>query len=184
MKQYAKALHYQQKIDNVLKKLSTSADGNMAALSMQAGNYEKAVEIQEKAVPQNKSEFILTYQSTVELSFNMGEYSKAFESMKNTFQPIHPNFGMYHKNMALLYYDMKQYSKARQHFEKVLDLIQKLFPSNYVELLVYSSRICEIYIEMSDSFKAQTTFQQCMRIEQLAAAINMQTYGWEDYIVQ
>ena len=98
MKQYAKALHYQQKIDNVLKKLSTSADGNMAALSMQAGNYEKAVEIQEKAVPQNKSEFILTYQSTVELSFNMGEYSKAF---------------------------------------------------NYVELLVYSSRICEIYTDLA-----------------------------------
>ena len=74
---------------------------------MQTGNYGKAV-------PQNKSELILTYQSTVELSFNMGEYSKAFESMKNTFQPIHPNFGMYHKNMALLYYDMKQYSKLCQ----------------------------------------------------------------------
>ena len=106
MKQYAKALRYQQKIDNVLKKLSTPADGNilasnyrnMAALSMQTGNYGKAVEIQEKAVPQNKSELILTYQSTVELSFNMGEYSKAF---------------------------------------------------NYVELLVYSSRICEIYTDLA-----------------------------------
>jgi len=164
MKQYAKALHYQQK-------LSTSADGYILA--------------------SNWPHFLCRQATTEKLclkikvnSFNIGEYSKAFESMKNTFQPIHPNFGMYHKNMALLYYDMKQYSKARQHFEKVLDLIQKLFPSNYVELLVYSSRICEIYIEMSDSFKAQTTFQQCMRIEQLAAAINMQTYGWEDYIVQ
>ena len=106
MKQYAKALHYQQKIDNLLKKLSTPVDGNilasnyrnMAALFMQAGNYGKAVEIQEKAAPQNNSELILTYQSTVELSFNMGEYSKAF---------------------------------------------------NYVELLVYSSRICEIYTDLA-----------------------------------
>jgi len=95
MKQYAKALHYQQK-------LSTPADGYILA--------------------SNWPHFLCRQATTEKLclkikvnSFNIGEYSKAFESMKklyellqNTFQPIHP------KNMALLYYDMKQYSKLCQ----------------------------------------------------------------------
>jgi len=132
-------------------------------------------------VPQNKNDLIITYQSMTEITINMGEYSKAFECMKklnevlqNTFEPIHPSFVMFHKNMGVLYYDMRQYSKAREHFEKFLDLGQKLFPSNYADLLLCNSRICEIYVKMGDMFKAQTTFQQCMRIKQLAPAINMQ----------
>lgn len=190
LKQYANALEYLQKVNNILIRKSLPTNNpvlaqnyyDMATVYYQMIDYDqalifyqKSIEIQETVYPQDKCQLIMLYKNMFNLHECTGEYSKAIEIGNKLIELVKQSQSesneMY-SQLAEMYYRLKDYPTALKSFTNLLQIAENTLPYCYAHLLTFNSRIAEIYFLLGQPNQAEQSFAKCQDILQVCPNLN------------
>jgi tetratricopeptide (TPR) repeat protein len=135
--------------------------------------HEKALEIEQKTLPENHPSLATSYNNIGSVYDNMGEYSKALsyyekalEIRQKTLPENHHDLATSYNNIGLVYNNMGEYSKALSYYEKALEIRQKTLPENHHSLAISYNNIGLVYRNMGEYPKAVSYYKKDLEIQQ------------------
>ncbi|CAF4593578.1 unnamed protein product, partial [Rotaria sp. Silwood2] len=141
--------------------------------------YERALDINEKTVPQNLPRLASSYNNIGAVYYNMGEYSKALSSYERSLEirkialpPNHPDLAGSYGNIGNVYRNMGEYSKALLYYEKDLEISQTTLPPNHPHLASSYGNIGNVYNNMGEYSKALSSYERSLEIWKIALPPN------------
>ncbi|CAF1648639.1 unnamed protein product [Adineta ricciae] len=135
--------------------------------------YEKALEIDKKALPSNHPDLAQSYNNIGAVYYNMAEYSKALSFYEKalgirekTLPSNHPDLATSYNCIGTVYTNMGEYSKALSFYEKALGIREKTLPSNHPSLATSYNNIGLVYMNMGEYSKALSFYEKALEIRE------------------
>ncbi|CAF4664648.1 unnamed protein product, partial [Rotaria sp. Silwood2] len=141
--------------------------------------YERALDIKEKAIPQNLPNLAASYGNIGNVYDSMGEYSKALSSYERSLEirkialpPNHPDLAGSYGNIGNVYSSMGEYLKALSYYEKDLEISQRTLPPNHPDFATSYNNIGLVYYNMGEYSKALSSYERSLEIRKIALPPN------------
>lgn len=167
--------------DNGSEKENTATlFNNLAGVQYAQGNYEKALEYNEKALQIMEKVLGLdhpytatAYNNTAEGYYAQGEYEKAFEYYEKALAirekvqgPEHPDTATTYNNTAGLYYVQGKYEKALEYFKKALAIREKVLGPDHLSTATSYNNIALVYSDQGEYEKAFEYYEKAIAIKE------------------
>lgn len=158
----------------------------MATLSSELNQYQKALEYYENALQiceevfgENHIETAVIYSNLGSLFQSMGKYDKAlsfFEKAikieENVVGENHLNTATSYNNLGSLYQDVEEYEKALPLFEKALKIQQELIGENHFDTAGSYNNIGMIYKQQKEYQKSLQYFEKALHVHKQVLSDN------------
>ena len=135
--------------------------------------YERALEIEQKNLPDNHPHLANTYNNIGLVYDNLGEFSKALSSHERALEirqkrlPVnHPDLATSYNNIGSVYKHMGDFSKALSFYEKDLEINKKSLPANHPDLATSYNNIGVVCEHMGQFSKALSSHELALKIKQ------------------
>ncbi|CAF2718673.1 unnamed protein product [Rotaria sp. Silwood2] len=141
--------------------------------------YQKALDIKEKSLSPNHSDFAAAYNNIALAYENMGEYSKAVSSYERSLEiqkiaipPNHPDLASSYNNIGSVYSSMGEYLNALSSHQRSLEIRKIALPSNHPDLAKSYNNIGSAYSNMGEYSKALSSYERSLEIQKIALPPN------------
>ena len=130
--------------------------------------YEKALDMQQKTLPDNHPSLANTLRDTGEVHRTMGEYLKALpyyekarDMQQKTLPDNHPDLAISLRCVGMVHANMGEYSRALFYYEKCHDMEQKILSANHPSLAISFGNMGRLYDQMGEYSKALSHSEKC-----------------------
>ncbi|CAF1432424.1 unnamed protein product [Rotaria sordida] len=152
---------------------------NISEYSKALSSYERSVEINKIALPQNHPDLATSYNNIGNVYYNMGEYSQALTSYERSLEirkialPLnHPRLAGSYNNIGNVYVNIGEYSKALSSYERSVEIREIALPPNHLDLATSYNNIGNVYYNMDEYSQALTFYERSLEIRKIALPPN------------
>ena len=135
--------------------------------------YEKALEIDQKTVPENHASLANLLNNIGAVYHNLKDYPrarafyvKAHEIYKRILPPDHLDLASSYNNIGLVHSEIEEYDQALQFYHRALEIKEKTLPSNHPLLATAYNNIASVYYNKNEYEKSLVFYEKALDIEQ------------------
>lgn len=170
---YAEGILNQLSTGDLTSNILGRFQNNLGIVVMQAGNYEEARDLLEKALKNDLAnlgeqhpDVAIRRSNLANVYRNLGKYEKAkvlfeeaLQSCLAYFEEQHPNVALSRSNLANIYRDLGEYEKARDLLEDALKSSLSNFGEQHPTTAVRRSNLANVYSDLGEYEKARDLFE-------------------------